>query len=238
MDQIIRDRVLDLIRGKNFESESVHIVAKTLTPEEAIGNPEHDDYPLQKGKERLMQARFRGSAGQAFTDMFGNYESSLSEVLSMDLSNNYRRAIFVASINAVARHLGMVDNTVHCKDAEPKQCAEKLVAYVREHYGSPRIFLAGLQPRMLEALSGAFEVRVTDLDEENIGHEKYGVMVESPEACADNMEWCDIVLATGTTLTNNTIGSFRSEKPVIFFGVTIAGPARMLGLNHFCPFGS
>jgi len=238
MDQIIRAKVHDLIRGRNFESEGIQIVAKTLTPEEAIGNPEHDDYPLQKGKERLMQARFRGSAGQAFTDMFGNYESNLSEVLSMDLSNNYRRAIFVSSVNAVARHLAMVDNTVHCKDEEPTQCAEQLVEYVRERYGSPRIFLAGLQPRMLEALSGAFEVRVTDLDEEHIGKEKFGVMVESPDARADNMAWCDIALVTGTTLTNNTIGGFQSEKPVIFFGVTIAGPARMLGLHHFCPFGS
>ncbi len=238
MDEIVRGKLLELIKGRNFESENIHIVAKTLTPEEAIGNPEHDDYPLQKGKERLIQAEFRGSLGQAFTDMFGNYQSSLSEILSMDLNNNFRRAIFVSAINAVTRHLGIVDNTIHCKNEDPKECAEKLVEYVKDTYGSPRIFLAGLQPRMLEALSRVFEVRVTDLDEENIGQKKFGVMVESPDKKEENMQWCDIALVTGTTLTNNTIGGFNGGKPVVFFGVTIAGPARLLGLNHFCPLGS
>ncbi|MBN2569623.1 MAG: hypothetical protein JXB42_09365 [Deltaproteobacteria bacterium] len=238
MDEIIRDKLLRLILGKNFESEDIRIVAKVLTPEEAIGNPEHDDYPLQKGKERLMQAEFRGSFGQAFTDMFGNYQSTLSEVLSMDLSNNFRRAIFVSSINAVARHLNMVDNTVHCKNEEPKRCADKLVRHIKDHYGSPKIFLGGLQPRMLEALSSVFDVRVTDLDSENIGKKKFGIMVESPDRGKEHMRWCDIALVTGTTLTNNTIADFDGGKPVIFFGVTIAGPARLLGLNHFCPFGA
>ncbi len=238
MDKIIRKNFLHLIKGKGFESEDINIVAKALTPEEAIGNPEHDDYPLQKGKERLMQAEFRGSFGQAFTDMFGNYRGSLSEVLSVDLNNNFRRAIFVSSINAVMRHLGMVDNTVHCKNEDPKECAKKLVEYIKDNYGSPKISLVGLQPRMLEALSRVFEVRVTDLDEENIGQKKFGVMIESPVKRDENMQWCDVALVTGTTLTNNTIGGFEGGKPVIYFGVTIAGPARLLGLNHFCPFGA
>ncbi len=33
--------------------ESIHINARTLSVEEAIGYPEGDDFPLQRGKEKL-----------------------------------------------------------------------------------------------------------------------------------------------------------------------------------------
>ena len=55
-------------------NERVRVKARALSPEEAIGNPETDDFPIQKGKERLMQADIRGALGQAFTDRFGDYE--------------------------------------------------------------------------------------------------------------------------------------------------------------------
>ena len=77
--------------------ETVVIRAKPLTPEEAIGNPESEDFPILKGVERLMQAEFAGSFGQAFTDMYGDFEGTLQDVLAMELTNNYRRAIFVAT---------------------------------------------------------------------------------------------------------------------------------------------
>lgn len=115
------------------------VVARTLTPEEAIGNPEHGDYPLQKGKERLMQAAFRGAFGQAFTDMFGNYEDRLSRIVEMDLTNNFRRAIFVSTVNAVMRHLGMIERSVHCKGKGPKDCSQELVTYIRQEFYNPKI---------------------------------------------------------------------------------------------------
>jgi hypothetical protein len=45
-------------------------------------------------------------------------------------------------------------------------------------------------------------------------------------------------VVTGTTIANDTIGQFQISKPVIFYGVTISGAAKLLGLNHFCAFGS
>ena len=119
MYDIIKERFSAIIEERNLGSEEVRVIAKTLTPEEAIGNPEDDDYPIQKGKERLVQAEFKGSQGQAFTDMFGNYEGKISQIIEMDLSNNFRRAIFISTVNSVMRHLGMVDKTVHCKDKGP-----------------------------------------------------------------------------------------------------------------------
>ena len=238
MYDIIRKKFSDIVDENKLGDEEVSVFVKTLTPTEAIGNPEHNDYPIQKGKERMMQAEFKGSQGQAFTDMFGNYKGKLSQIIEMDLSNNFQRAIFISTVNAVMRQLEMVDKTIHCKDKGPKDCSQELVRYIKKEFNKPRIALVGLQPRMLEELSAEFEVRVTDLDKENIGKQKFGVMIDSPKKTEENLTWCDVALVTGTTLVNDTASAFRIDKPVIFFGVSIAGPARLLGLTHFCPFST
>jgi hypothetical protein len=49
-----------------------------------------------------MQAEFAGSFGQAFTDMYSDFEGTLQDVLAMELNNNYRRAIFVATLQCSA----------------------------------------------------------------------------------------------------------------------------------------
>jgi len=86
--------------------ETVVIRAKPLTPEEATRNPEGEDFSILKGTERMMQAEFSGCFGQAFTDRYGDFEGTLQDVLAMELTNNYRRATFVATLNAAMRHLG------------------------------------------------------------------------------------------------------------------------------------
>ncbi|SPD71887.1 conserved hypothetical protein [uncultured Desulfobacterium sp.] len=237
MYDILRKKFSEIIEGRALGLEEVNITARTLTPEEAIGNPEDSDYPIQKGRERLMEADFKGSKGQAFTDMFGNFKGSLSDIIEMELANNFRRAVFVSSINAVMRHLGLVEKTIHCKDTAPITCAQKLINHIKREFGNPMVAMVGLQPRMVEALGKEFELRVTDLDEENIGKQKFGVMIDPPEQTGANIKWCDIALITGSTLVNDTIGEFKTDKPCIFFGVTIAGPARLLGLANFCPCG-
>jgi len=236
MYETLRKKFSEIVVQANLESEEVKISGRALTEKEAIGNPEHRDYPLQKGKERLMQAEFRGSFGQAFTDMSGNFEGRLSQIVEMNLADNFRRAIFISTINAVMKYLGLIDKSMHCKDTSPVRCSKELVKFLKEEYGKPKVALVGLQPRMLEALSGVFDVKVMDLDENNIGQKACGIMVGPPQRTEANLNWCDIALITGTTLVNDTIGGFNTEKPVIFYGVTIAGPARLLGLEHFCPY--
>ncbi len=186
----------------------------------------------------MMLAEFKGSYGQSFTDMFGGYEGPISRIMDVPLDNNFSRSIFIATINAVMRHLQMIDKTMHCKDKGPKTCSKELVSYIKKEYDAPRIAMVGLQPRMLEALSKEFQVRVTDLDEENIGRKKFGITIDSPEQTEANLTWCDVALVTGTTLVNDTIDAFKIEKPTIFFGVSIAGPAHFLGLTHFCPYST
>jgi hypothetical protein len=237
LHDIIREKFIKLIKEHGLEGEEVIVRAAALSPEQAIGNPEDKDYPLIKGQERLMQAEFRGSRGQAFTDRYGNFSGRLADIARMDLNNNFRRAVFISSLNAVMNHLGLISQTVHCKDKQPKECAAELVSYIKEKYGQPKIAMVGFQPRMVEALAQQFELRVSDMDKANIGQEKFGVKIDDPSRTKENLDWCDIALVTGTTIVNDTIDQFLIAKPVIFYGVTIAGAAQLEGLNRFCPFG-
>ena len=140
----IKERFFNLIKEKELMSSKVEVVsARTLTPQEVIGKPERNDFPLIKGKEVMLQADFNGGLGQAFTDMPGNYSGSLQEVLDLPLDNNFNRAVFISTLNAVLRYLNYISKTVHCRDKEPGECAAYLIDYVEERFGIPRIALLG-----------------------------------------------------------------------------------------------
>ena len=223
-----------VIQDNHLQSDEVVIKARPLTPDEAIGNPEDKDYPLITGRERMMQAEFRSTFGQAYTDMYGNYTSKLIDIARMELKNNFRRAIFISSLNAIMRYLGLIDKTMHCKDNEPRECSSKLAEYIMKKYSHPRIAIVGLQPRMVESLAKSFEIKVTDMDYANINSEKFGVVIQSPQKTREHLDWCDIALVTGSTIVNDTIKDFMINKPVIFYGVTMSGAAEVLGLENYC----
>ena len=240
MDDIyeqLKRRALELWREEGFLSEKIHIRARALSIKEAIGDPEHQDFPIQKGKEKLMQADFRDAGGQAFTDMYGDYEGTLEEVLNLPMDNNHQRAVFVASLNAVLKHLGRIEGTIHCRDDEPVQCGKALVPYLKDRYSGARIAQIGFQPRMVENLAAAHPLRVLDMDPDNIGTQKFGVIIESAEHTEDAVQWADLLLITGTTLANGSITPLLGKKPIIFYGTTIAGAAHLMGWERFCPRG-
>jgi hypothetical protein len=234
---ILREKFLQMINENRLGSEAIRVTATPLTPEEAIGDPEDRDYPLLKGKERIMEAQFRGAIGHAFTDMYGDFSGTLAEVATMNLKNNFRRAVFVSSLNAIMRYLKRVGRTIHCKNQAPPRCSRELVAHIREHFGRPRITMVGFQPRMVEALSREFDIRVTDMDPDNIGQRKFGLVVEGPEKTQENVAWSDLSVVTGSSITNGTLPDFLIEKPAIFYGVSIAGATSLLNLERFCPYG-
>jgi hypothetical protein len=136
---VLKREFVRIVEAHALKSEKVIIRTGVLSPQEAIGNPEHKDYPLIRGRERLMQAEFRGCFGQAFTDMYGNFTATLSEIVRIDLADNFKRAIFVSSLNAVLRYLGIVSKTVHCKDNEPPQCARALSEFIKGKFSNPKI---------------------------------------------------------------------------------------------------
>ena len=215
--------------------ESIHINARTLSVEEAIGNPEGDDFPLQRGKEKLMEAEFRNARGQAFTDRFGNFSSPLREIVEMKLDNNFRRAIFVSAFNAVQRSLKQAKKTIHCRDEGPALCAPQFAKHIMETYGKVRITMVGYQPAMIEALAKNFELRVVDLDPDNIGSQKCGLTIEGPDDTENAISDAELLVVTGSTIVNDTLGDFLLEnKPTIFFGTTVAAAADLMGWSRFC----
>lgn len=231
-----RHRALELAREHGLCAETIEVVsARPLSPEEAIGKPERTDFPILKGKEFMMEARFRDCRGQAFTSSPGVFQGTVEEILARDLETDFDRALVVATANALLSYLGVAQGTAHCRDDGPKRCAEGLVEYLTDRFGSPRVGVIGLQPALLGALAGKLPVRVTDLDPDNIGQYRSGILVESAEITRDIVEWADIVLATGTVLANDTIDGVLSSKPTVFYGVTIGGAAVLLGLDRYCP---
>ncbi|MBI5591738.1 MAG: hypothetical protein HY881_14790 [Deltaproteobacteria bacterium] len=234
----MKTKFLDLIEENQLGAVSIRVRVRDLTPEDAIGNPEDRDYPLVKGRERLLDAEILGSRGQAFTDTPGNYSGTLKDVALQQLTDNRSRAVFIAALNALMRHLGLIEKTIHCKDDSPPLCALDLVKHVQENFGSPRVAMIGFQPRMAQALAKTFPLRVMDLDEDNIGQTKFGVLIQGPEQTQKNIAWCDLALVTGSTVVNGTVDELLTSKPTLFFGVSIAGPAVLLGLNRYCPYGS
>ncbi len=235
LDRFIKE-IRELTSKHSLGNEMVSVYAWPLTPEEAIGNPSHDDYPLLKGKERIMQAVFQDVKGHAYSDHTGNFSGSLSQVIDLPMDSNFHRALLIATTNAVLRKMGIIKKSCHCKDDDPVICASYLMDTLLP-FSPKRVGMIGHQPRLLEEISHNFEVRICDRDPENIGTIKSGVMVEDPEAYKDIKKWADLILATGTTLVNGTIDNFIGEVPVIFYGITISGAAKLLNLNHFCPLG-
>jgi hypothetical protein len=232
------DRFIEIVKENNLLNDTVKVTGRALTSKEAIGETEKKDFPILKGKEKLLEAEFKGAKGQAFTDMPGNYSGTLKEIIEMPLVSNFNRAIYIATLNAVCRYLKLTDNTIHCKDNGPEKCAIELSSYLESRFGNnPKIALIGYQPSMLDRLNKSFKVRVVDLDENNIDTVKYEVLVEDGEKdIQDLLTWCDVIVATGSTIANSTITSlFVDEKPTIFFGTTLAGAAAIMGLERFCP---
>jgi len=233
--ETLREALREQVAAHGLAKENVSIRCKALSAVEAIGNPEDRDYPIIKGREVMVEARFRDARGQAFADDFENADYSVEDLLRLPLDTNRRRASFVAGLNAVFRHLGLCEKTIHCKDDEPRECARQLPEIIEP--GS-KVLLVGLQPRLIESLASHFETRAVDLDVDNIGREIRGVVVEPADKTDEAIRWCDVILATGSTLVNGTISRFLDQdNPVIFFGVTISAAAKILGLKTYCVCG-
>lgn len=232
----VRERLRDIVGSHHIDDQEVTITCKTLTPEEAIGNPLHDDYPIQLGKERLIEADFMGKKGQAFSDSYFNYKGSVNDILALKLDTNAKRALFVSSLNAILAKLDWMPEALHCKDDDLMKCADHFLNFIKnQSLKTDNVLLVGLQPRLLEKLTELKNVRVCDLNPDNIGTSKCGVVVDGPERFSDNAKWAGAIFATGSTVVNGTIDEIvDADRDTCFYGVTITGVAHLLGLKHYC----
>ncbi len=227
------------VSASNLQNSEVTVKVRGLSPEEAIGKPAQADYPLYKGCEVMIQAEFRGALGQAYTDEPCHYKGRLKDIQRLELYTNRDRALFIAIANATYKWFGLVTNTTHCKNEGPEICGRKIAEYLASDAPSQaKVLMIGFQPAIAYHLSKNFEkFRVTDMDPANIGQVRRGVLIEPYERNREAINWSDIILATGSTIVNNTIDEIISlcrGKKLIFYGVTIASAAYEFSLKRLC----
>jgi uncharacterized protein (DUF4213/DUF364 family) len=239
----LAEKLGDIASTHHLEDAAVRVAIGTLSTKQAIGSPRRRDFALLQGREVMIEARLLGSYGQAFTDRPGDFSGSLEDVLALGLDTNENRAIFIATLNAVAAHLGLVTATRHCRDEEPEECAAEMARHLLAESGQAKVGLIGLQPAILENLVltfGTGNVRCTDLNPDNVGSMKHGIEIRDGSTETEKLiNWCDLVLATGSTIVNNTFGKIREQaasqgKRLVLFGVTAAGAAALAGLVVLC----
>jgi uncharacterized protein (DUF4213/DUF364 family) len=241
--EVLRNRFRDLIGRHDLAGEAVEVSIGTLTPGQAIGAPERQDYPILEGREVMIEATVRGARGQAFTDHPHEFAGTIREIDALDLATSDNRAIFVATLNAVMALLGKVTGTRHCRDEEPELCAEEMARHLHRRYPDATVGLIGLQPAILDHLVrrfGGANVRCTDLNPAAIGRERYGAMIlDGRTETLRLVDEADIVLATSSTIVNGTYDAIRDvardrHKTFITFGVTGAGASDLLGVERLC----
>ncbi len=239
----VNEKLQKIVADHNLGDDTVQVTIGTLSVKQAIGSPKRQDFPLLEGKEVMIEAKVRESCGQAFTDRPSDFTGSLNEILGLSLDTNENRAVFIATLNAVTAHLGMVTGVRHCHDEEPEECAAQIAQKILAKYGRIKIGLIGLQPAILENLVktfGAENVHCTDLNPNNIVSRKYGAKIwDGKTETKKLIKWCDLLLATSSTIVNNTFDAIQEEttaqeKHPIIFGVTGAGVAALLGLERLC----
>ena len=235
----LKSRFRELLTKEGILGQQVVINTKSLTPEEAIGITGRRDFPIITGKDVMVQAECMGSLGQAFTDAPSAFCGTLEEICSLDLTEDPpSRGLFIAALNAVMKHLGRADCTVHCRNQGPESCAMDVVRYIAGRCGRPNIALIGYQPAMLEQLAKEYQVRAVDLSPANIGQERFGVLIEDgriPEVSQDLCRRADLILCTGSTVCNGSIVNFLPYKDkILFYGTTLAGAAPLMDLPRLC----
>jgi hypothetical protein len=240
-----RAKFVELVKEHRLESADASVEVKQLSPREAIGEPKRQDYPIVVGKERVIEAEVLGNRAHCFTDSPEPFKGRLGDVLDMKLDSNGSRAIFIAVMNAVLRHLSVVDATIHCRDEEPEACGREMATIIRGIPGVRSVGLIGFNPAIaqnLVAIFGPQAVRITDLNPDNIVSFKYNVEIWDGRTRTEELvRTSDAVLVTGTTLVNGTFDIIERlareyNRTLIVYGVTASGIGALCRLTRICPY--
>jgi hypothetical protein len=235
----------EIVAKHRLLDTQVSVLVKTLTPEEAIGEPGRRDFPIILGKERVIEAEVLGARAHAFTDSPGEFVGDLKGVLHLPLTSNRERGIYVATLNATFKYLNFIENTIHCKDEDPERCGKEIASQLLKRWGKVRVGFIGLNPAIAENLTETFgmeNVRITDLDKRNVNSLKFGVKVwDGNEMTKELIKQSDTILITGTTIVNGTFdaimqGVQNDRKDYLIYGVTGAGICHLMGLSRICPY--
>jgi uncharacterized protein (DUF4213/DUF364 family) len=238
-------QLAEIITQNRLLNAHVSVLVKTLTPEEAIGVPGRRDFPIILGKERVVEADVIGARAHAFTDSPGEFMGNLKEVLNFPLTSNRERSIYVATLNAILKYLNLMEDTIHCKNEDPEKCGKEIASQLLKRWGKVKVGFIGLNPAIAEYLIitfGAENVKITDLNKQNVNSFKNGVKIwDGNEMTEELVKQSDVILITGTTFVNGTFDYImhcvqKYRKDYLIYGVTGAGICKLLGFNRICPY--
>lgn len=241
----VKKKFSEIIKENKLDNVRVSVLVKILSAEEAIGDPGRRDFPIIIGKERVIEAEVLGARAHAFTDSPREFLGLLKDVLNFPLTSNKDRSIFIATLNAVLRYLNLLENTVHCKDEDPEKCGKEIASQIMKRWGKINVGLIGLNPAIADNLVGTFgieNVKITDLNKQNVNSFKYGVKVwDGNEMTEELIKQSDVILITGTTFVNGTFDHIMHciqnyKKDYMIYGVTGGGICNLMGLNRICPY--
>jgi len=203
------------------------------------------EYLAARGEEVILQAEVDGGYGHAFTGSPKEFEGRVGDVLEFIHGENWEKAIFFATLNAVLHKLNLIKGTIHCRQGEPEACGEELAKQILSRFGKARVAHIGYQPGHVKALAkvlGPENLYVTDLDPLNVGKVKFGVEILDGALNSEVLRKADVVYITGSAAANGTLPRLLGlctaygVKPIIY-GVTGKGICKLLGLEVFCPYG-
>ena len=238
-------QLIEIVTKNRLLDAHVSVLVKTLTPQEAIGEPGRRDFPIILGKERVVEAEVLGVKAHAFTDSPGEFMGDLKGVLNLPLTSNRERSIYVATLNTILKYLNLIENTMHCKDEDPERCGKEVAFQLLKRWGKVKVGFIGLNPAIAENLTETFgveNVRITDLNKKNIHSFEYGIKIwDGNKMTEELIKQSDVILITGTTFVNGTfdhiIHCIRNyRKDYLIYGVTGAGICKLMGLNRICPY--
>ncbi|MBS7610925.1 hypothetical protein KEJ27_01735 [Candidatus Bathyarchaeota archaeon] len=230
-----------IVRTNNLLSAKV----KCIVPGGEVLRLPSGEYLAARGKEVIVHCEVEGGFGQAFTSFPKEFEGRVKDVLGFIYGDDWKRAIFFATLNAVLHKLNLIRGAVHCRESEPESCGEELVSYTLSRFGRVKVVHIGYQPGHVKALArslGPERLYVTDLDPMNVGQIKFGVKILDGALNREVLGKVDVAYITGSTAVNGTLPELLElcelygVKPVIY-GVTGKGLAKLLKLEAFCPYG-
>ncbi len=205
-------------------------------------NLPNEEYPIVRGKEVIMECKFRNSKAHVFTSMPYEGKVSVDEVINSRLSSIPERSAFYCALNAIMRYFGLIKGTIHCRGKIPEICGKDLLQEILSFYGDVPTLLIGYQPGFVKTLAHNLStLYVTDMDPRNIGKKVGKVVVRDHTLNEELIKSVDLVISTGSSLINSTFWNVfdwvnKYRKEFIVYGVTVAGVAEILKLRRHCPY--
>lgn len=247
-DEICRKYFRKLVEEKEIGDERIHSsdglekLNYRIIPSEWFMLPS-EEYAIAKGEEKVMECVFRNSKAQVFTNLPMSVELKVSDILGLELNNLASRTLFYCALNAVMRHYGFIEGTVHCRKDSPVECAKLLRERLEKIVEGKKILLIGYQPAFAEKLSKNFDLLITDMNPKNINRTVHGIRILSYLENSRLISEVDIVLVTGSSLINGTFWDLydcanKEGKKFVSYGVSAAGASKILDIDRHCPLST